>query len=221
MRVWLVDERREESPGHLEFLLKQLADRPDNKLLLLGAKPLVPEVVVELRAQSPDILVVAEAAWPEAPWTEEVLNLGASLVVATTPEQCTRFRVQAELHPIWLLPPKPDLDCLQLALLSALAGQRRHEYWKTQVARLQQRLNDRIVIERAKGILVQSQRISEEEAYKRLRVQSRRQRKQIRDIAQALLETQPLLWPAEMGNGPPEPSKPEPRPETDKPLPHV
>ena len=66
---------------------------------------------------------------------------------------------------------------------------------------LQQRLNDRILIERAKGVLVQRLGISEEEAYKRLRVLSRRQRRQIRDIAQSLLDAQALLTPESPGNG--------------------
>jgi len=174
-----------------------------------------------LRVQLPDILVVHEPAWPEAPWTQEVLELGSSLVVATTLERSMRFHALAETYPIWFVPPKPTLDCLQLALLSAFAGQRRQEHWKTQLTRLQRRLDDRILIERAKGILVQRFRISEEEAYKRLRVLSRRQRKQIRDIAQSLLETQPLFFPEPANNGLPEPAKPENRPAPDKPLPQV
>ena len=55
------------------------------------------------------------------------------------------------------------------------------------------------MIERAKGILVQRLGISEEEAYKRLRVSSRRQRRQIRDIAQSLIDTQALLLPEQNG----------------------
>jgi hypothetical protein len=54
-------------------------------------------------------------------------------------------------------------------------------------------LSDRIIIERAKGILVQRLGITEEDAYKRLRVLSRRQRRQIRDIAQSLVDTQYLF----------------------------
>jgi AmiR/NasT family two-component response regulator len=69
---------------------------------------------------------------------------------------------------------------------------------------VQQRLSDRIVIERAKGVLLQRLGISEEEAYKRLRVLSRRQRRPIRDIAQSLLDTQDLLVP------PPDLTDPDP-----------
>jgi AmiR/NasT family two-component response regulator len=89
-----------------------------------------------------------------------------------------------------------------LAVLTSFVGQRRHLQWKNQVARLQRRLSDRIVIERAKGILVQRLKISEEEAYKRLRVLSRRQRRQIRDIAQSLLDTQFLFLPETDGIAP-------------------
>jgi hypothetical protein len=46
-----------------------------------------------------------------------------------------------------------------------------------------------------RGLLVERVGVSEKEAYKRLRVLSRRQRRQIRDIAQALLDTQALLLP--------------------------
>jgi len=58
-----------------------------------------------------------------------------------------------------------------------------------------------VVIERAKGVLLQRLGISEEEAYKRLRVLSRRQRRQIRDIAQSLLDAQALLTPEAPANG--------------------
>ena len=44
---------------------------------------------------------------------------------------------------------------------------------------LEQRLSDRIIVERAKGILVQRLKITEGDAYKRLRLLSRRQRRQI------------------------------------------
>ena len=57
------------------------------------------------------------------------------------------------------------------------------------------------MIERAKGVLVQRLGVSEEEAYKRLRVLSRRQRRQIRDVAQSLLDAQALLAPEANGNG--------------------
>jgi len=199
MRVWLVDDRPGEDPDGLESLLNQLAGQPQAALSLLVVRPGWPEFVTELRARRPDLLVVRDAAWLDGPWTVDVLELGPALVVVGTPQGCDRFRTLAEDHPIWFLPAGPGLDGMWLALTGALAGQRRHARQKSQLARLQQRLEDRIIIERAKGVLVQRLGVSEEDAYKRLRVLSRRQRRQIRDIAQSFLDTQSLLTPE--GNG--------------------
>lgn len=198
MRVWLVDDRRGD-PGSLEALLSQLANRPDGGFRLLGARPYGPDFVAEMRAQQPDILVVHEPAWPAEASIMELLGFEPSIVIATTAERSSRFHALAERHPLWYIPSVPGLECLRLALLGALAAQHRQAQWRLELARLQQRLNDRIVIERAKGIMVQRLGINEEEAYKRLRLLSRRQRRQIRDIAQSLLDTQCLLLPDSNG----------------------
>ena len=61
-------------------------------------------------------------------------------------------------------------------------------------ARLQQeteemkrRLEDRTLVERAKGILQEKYRLSEQDAYLRLRNESRRLRRPMRDLAEAIL----------------------------------
>jgi hypothetical protein len=219
MRVWLVDDWRGDDPGSLEALLNQLANRPDSGFRLLGARPYDPEFAAAMRAHQPDTLVIHEPAWPDEPGIIEALGYEPSLVVATTTDRTCRFHSLAERHPLWFIPATPGLECLRLALLGAFAAQHRQAQWRLQLARLQQRLNDRIIIERAKGIMVQRLGISEEEAYKRLRLLSRRQRRQIRDIAQSLLDTQCLLLPDSNGvmehsNGEPRrATQPEPPPE--------
>ena len=199
MRVWLVDDGSGTDPESLGALLKQLAACPECGLTLVAARAFAPELTVELRARRPDVVLVREPAWPEGPWTQDLLGLGPALVVAAAPERCQRFRALADAHPVSFVPLRPSLDCLWLALCGAWASQRRQAHYQNQVARLQQRLSDRIIIERAKGVLVQRLGVTEEDAYKRLRMLSRRQRRQIRDIAQSLLDTQSLLLPG--GNG--------------------
>src|SRR5262249_9594395 len=125
--------------------------------------------------------------------------LGPAILAVVPPELSERVRPLAELHPLSFLPEKPSRESLWLALVSALASQRRHAHARAQLARLQQRLDDRIIIERGKGVLVQRLGVTEEDAYKRLRVLSRRQRRQIRDIAQSLLDTEALLLPGSNG----------------------
>lgn len=199
MRVWLVDDRAGDDPDGLEARLKQLALRPECGLQLTAARSFWPNFALDLRARRPDVVVVRDSLWPDDPWAQDVLALGPAVVVATSPAGCERLRGLAEFHPLLFVPACPTLEDLWLALLSAAAAMRRHACVQTEIARLQQRLSDRIIIERAKGILVQRLNITEEEAYKRLRVLSRRQRRQIRDIAQSLLDTQSLLLPEANG----------------------
>lgn len=199
MRVWLAQDRPGDDPDGIEALLTQFAACPEKGVLLLAVRAGGPQFISELRAHRPDIIVIRDAAWLDGPWLEEVFELGPAILAASSQECCERVRPLAELHPLSFLPEKPGPDSLWLALVSALASQRRHAHCKAQLARLQQRLDDRIIIERAKGVLVQRLGVTEEDAYKRLRVLSRRQRRQIGDIAQSLLDTQALLLPGHNG----------------------
>jgi response regulator NasT len=206
MRVWLVDDPNDKDPGSLEALLRQLAERPGTELRLVGSCAFQADLAPTIRKLVPDLLdllVVQDQAWPEAAWTPDLLSLGLGILVVTSGDRLDRYRAVAESHPVGFVARPASADSLWLALVSLLAGQHREGQWKGQVARLEQRLNDRILIERAKGILVQRLRISEEEAYNRLRVLSRRQRRQIRDIAQSLLDAQLLFSPDSNGLGNP------------------
>lgn len=201
MRVWLLQAKAGESAGALEAPLRQWAARPENAAWRVEVRPAGPGLAADVRAQPPEVIVLAESALPAGAWAEEVLALGPAFVVAVEPARTGAYFTLAERHPVLLVPAGAGPECLGLAVLSARAAQARQRGWQSQLEQLQQRLNDRIVIERAKGVLVQRLGISEEEAYKRLRVLSRRQRRQIRDIAQSLLDAQALLTPEDHGNG--------------------
>jgi hypothetical protein len=204
MRVWVVEDQRAGAGGTLASLLKQLEERARGELRLLGAGPLTPGSADWLRGQAPDLLVVDEAAWPDAAWAEEVLAAGAGVVAVTAPERGPRFRSLAERYPLVLVPAAPAPEALWLALLGAWAARRRQQDCREELDRLQQRLHDRILIERAKGVLVRRLHISEDDAYNRLRVLSRRQRRPMHDVARSFLETQDLLTPGGDGPDPPD-----------------
>jgi AmiR/NasT family two-component response regulator len=199
MRVWLLQGKQGDEPGGLGPPLREWAARPGNAHWRVDVCAPHPGLKAEVQAQQPEVLVLEEDLCPAGPWVEELLGLGVALVVVTAKDRHEPYRALAERYPIHLLAPPPGPDGLGLAVLSAHASRHRLMTWKAQAEQLQQRLNDRIIIERAKGILVQRLGISEEEAYKRLRVLSRRQRRQIRDIAQSLLDTQSLLVPGDNG----------------------
>jgi response regulator NasT len=214
MRVWLVDDPPGDDPDGMASMLSGLAARAETDLSPLTVRPGWSDFMSELRLRPPDVLIVRDAPWLDGPWTVDVLNHGPALLVAGDLAGCERLRELAEVHPIAFLPNQPTMDTLWLGLIGASAAGRRHAAHKLQLSRLQQRLDDRIIIERAKGILVQRLGLTEEDAYKRLRVLSRRQRRQIRDIAQSFLDTQSLLMPDDSAlmekelSSPPEIAKP-------------
>jgi hypothetical protein len=197
MRVGLLQGKQGEDPGGLAAALRQWVAQPDYSHWVV--EPRGAGVGTPAAAQRSDVLVFADAVTPAGPWLEEWLVGGTAAVVATAGLRLEPYRALAERYPVCWVPPQPGAECLGYAVLAAGAGRRRQLSLRGQVEQLQQRLNDRIVIERAKGILVQRLGISEEEAYKRLRVLSRRQRRQIRDIAQSLLDAQSLLLPDSNG----------------------
>ena len=204
MRVWLVDDDKNgEAPSAPKALLRQLEDRPGGALQLVGFSPFHADFTVAMNKLLPDLLdiiVLNERACPDVCWSPSVLGLGPGLVVIVSADRVERLRPLAETQPLWLVPPDAGPETLWLALVGALNGKRCQAAWKDQLDHLQRRLDDRIIIERAKGILIQRLDITEEDAYRRLRMLSRRQRRQIRDIAQSLLDTQCLLMPEVNGD---------------------
>lgn len=63
----------------------------------------------------------------------------------------------------------------------------RNSKLKKEASLVRQQLEERKIVERAKGVLQQRFAFSEEEAYRRLRDESRRQRRSIREVAEAVL----------------------------------
>jgi two-component system, response regulator / RNA-binding antiterminator len=196
MRAWLLQGRQGEDPGELRPVFRLCADRSLLAGWRLEVQPLAAaDLAARVQAQRPEVVISAVALCPLRSWIEEMLALDLGLVLAGEESELDAYRDLSERLPVLFAPSRPTAEEMTFALCGARDALRRQQYWKTQVEQLHQRLNDRIVIERAKGLLVQRLGIGEEEAYKRLRVLSRRQRRQIRDIAQSLLDTQSLLMP--------------------------
>jgi response regulator NasT len=193
MRVWLLQGKPVESPCVLETRLHQWLDRAGQRdwaITVLTADSDLPAAVA---AGRPDVIVLP-ANCPAPAGLEEVLQQGVALVVASG-TRCEAFLSLGYQYPVHLMPDDPDPACLGFILINARSNLRRLHHWQAQVVELQNRLGDRIVIERAKGVLVQRLGISEDQAYKRLRLLSRRQRRQIRDVAQGVLDADELLQP--------------------------
>lgn len=83
-----------------------------------------------------------------------------------------------------------EIDC---ALAMARHHTERCRGLNQRVAELERKLEDRILIERAKGIIASRAQIGEEEALRRLRREARNQRRSMREIAERLLEAERML----------------------------
>lgn len=102
-------------------------------------------------------------------------------------ERATRIGVFGYL----LKPVTPDR--LRVNIAVAWSRYRQHMLLRQQIAQLEAKLDERKIIEKAKGLLMKKLGISEEEAYERLRKKARDSRRKIADLARAILETSELL----------------------------
>jgi hypothetical protein len=211
MRAWLLQGEPHSDSEKLHGVMRQWAGRSENRDWTVDCLALTADLACAVQLRQPDVLVLAEPSCPAGPWMGEVLAQGVGLVVATSLERAEPYRSLAELHPIQLAPLPASVEGIGLAILNVLSHLRRQQAWQTRIEQLQQRLNDRIVIERAKGLLVDRLGISEKEAYQRLRVLSRQRRRQIRDIAQFVLDAKSLFLP-EMNGTTGVPHREEPPP---------
>lgn len=82
------------------------------------------------------------------------------------------------------LPPAINIAMARFKEIQAL---------RSQVGELEESLEARKVIERAKGILMQRLGLNERDAYERLRQRARDKRAKMKDIAQAIIEAEELL----------------------------
>jgi response regulator NasT len=82
------------------------------------------------------------------------------------------------------LPPTIDV---------AIARFREMQRLREQVGELQETIESRKVIERAKGILMQRRNIGGDEAYELMRQWARERQRKIKDIAQAIVDAESLL----------------------------
>ncbi len=92
----------------------------------------------------------------------------------------------------YLIKPVTE-DELPPAINIALARFREMQALTSRVTELEDTLEARKLVERAKGILMQRLHLNEREAYERLRQRARERRTKMKDIAQAIIEAEELL----------------------------
>ena len=87
------------------------------------------------------------------------------------------------------------IDDRELAAAIELAHLRQAEFeaLEAEVEKAQQALEDRKLVERAKGLLMTALKVSEQEAFRRLQTTARERNLRLADVAQRIVENQSLL----------------------------
>jgi two-component system, response regulator PdtaR len=147
---------------------------------------------------SPD-LVLMDIRMPEIDGTEAATRINSQrstpiimLTAYADKETIRKAEVAGVLVLGYLVKPVTEAD-LPPAINVALARFRELQGLRSQVLDLEESLEARKLIERAKGILMQRLGLSERDAYERLRQRARDKRAKMKDIAQAIIEAEELL----------------------------
>ncbi len=88
-----------------------------------------------------------------------------------------------------------DARELEAALQLAAARHAEFEALEAEVSRAQQALEDRKLVERAKGLLMSALGLSEQDAFRRLQMTARERNLRLAEVARRIVEQQSLLEP--------------------------
>jgi response regulator NasT len=154
------------------------------------------EAVTLANRLHPD-LVIMDFRMPELDGAEaatRIQNQNPTPVIMLTAyaDKETIRKVEAAGALGYLVKPVNE-DDLPPAINIALARFKEMEALRSKVSELEESLESRKMVERAKGILMQRLRLGEREAYERLRQRARDKRVKMKDIAQAIIEAEELL----------------------------
>ena len=151
----------------------------------------------ELAARLNPDLIIMDFRMPEMDGSEAAARINSHrstpiiMLTAYTDRETIR---KAELAGVMSYIVKPVNESeLSPAINIAMARFREILALRSQVVELEESLEARKVVERAKGILMQRLGLSEREAYERLRQRARDKRAKMRDIAKAIIEAEELL----------------------------
>ena len=184
-----------------------LADEDDSKLQRLGdvlealghvVTPFavsVREAAEIIAREDPDLAIVAVHQDDEhaLELIGEVVEFASGPVIAQVPDGDTDFVARAAERGIsaWVESAQPN--SVQAAIEVAMRRYRESQRLSEKVAQLENALERRSLIERAKGILMERHRISEREAFDLLRDHARSSSRRVLEVAQTVIDGHILL----------------------------
>lgn len=169
---------------------------PDLGHAVVGAASTGRELVTLCAEQKPD-MVITDIRMPGMDGIDAAREITESraipiILVSAFSDPALIKRAQGTTILAYLIKP---IQQPALAAAVAIAGKRFEELeaLRQEAGDLRQALEDRKVIERAKGILMKRQSITEDEAYAKLRSAAMKDSKKLVDVARALVASAELL----------------------------
>ncbi len=149
------------------------------------------ETLRRVRALAPDILLI-NFDMPDMTGFEAASIIGdenlCSMVLFVTSAQRDICEELARDYDITLVLKPVNMQGLLATLDAVTQSRRRIERLGSELSKLKKGLDDRKIVERAKGILMDKKGISEAEAYRRMQKMSMDCRVAMRDIAEKIIE---------------------------------
>lgn len=152
---------------------------------------------VSLAARLKPDLIMMDIRMPEMEGTEAAARIRDQspvpiIMLTAYADKETIKKAEAAGALAYLVKPVNENE-LPPAINIAMARFKEIQALRSQVGELEESLEARKVIERAKGILMQRLGLNERDAYERLRQRARDKRAKMKDIAQAIIEAEELL----------------------------
>jgi two-component system, response regulator PdtaR len=174
------------------------------RLRLLGHEPLGPagdgDEAVELARQTQADLYLFDIEMPKLDGLQAAAQLATEglrrpvVVITGVDDPSLIERSIASGVSAYLAKPI-DTRELQAALQLAAARHAEFQALEAELDRAQQALEDRKLVERAKGLLMSALDLSEQDAFRRLQVTARERNLRLADVASRIVEQQQLLEP--------------------------
>jgi response regulator NasT len=174
------------------------------RLRTLGHEPIGPATdgaeAIELARQSRPDLYLFDIEMPEVDGLEAANRLAGEglrrpvVVVTGVDDPGLIERSIASGVGAYLTKPVDSRE-LQAALELAAARHAEFEALEAEVDRAKQALEDRKLVERAKGLLMSALKLSEQDAFRRLQLTARERNLRLADVAARIVEQETLLAP--------------------------
>jgi AmiR/NasT family two-component response regulator len=175
------------------------------RLRSLGHEPIGPasdgQQAIELARESPPDLYLFDIEMPNVDGLEAATRLAADglrrpvVVVTGVDDPSLIERSIASGVSAYLTKPLDSRE-LEAALVLAAARHTEFQALEAEVDRAQQALEDRKLVERAKGLLMSALNLSEQDAFRRLQLTARERNLRLADVAGRIVEQQSLLEPS-------------------------